>query len=64
CWKYSGAVEKHISSIFTTLGLPPAGGSPSVVKIDEMCFSTAPEYFQHALRLSRPGGMIIVDNVV
>jgi len=35
-----------------------------VVKIDEMCFSTAPEYFQHALRLSRPGGMIIVDNVV
>jgi len=24
-WTYSGAVEKHISPIFTTLGLPPAG---------------------------------------
>jgi predicted O-methyltransferase YrrM len=56
-----GVVDVRVGPALDTL--PTLGGPFDLAFIDADKQSNA-EYFRHALRLSRPGTMIIVDNVV
>jgi predicted O-methyltransferase YrrM len=56
-----GVVDVRLGPALDTL--PTLDGPFDLVFIDADKASNA-EYFRHALRLSRPGSMIIVDNVV
>ncbi|MGI9000100.1 MAG: O-methyltransferase [Pseudonocardia sp.] len=56
-----GVVDVRVGPALDTLGTLEGPFDLAFIDADKASNS---EYFQHAVRLSRPGGMIIVDNVV
>ncbi|MDQ0793025.1 O-methyltransferase [Streptomyces sp. B1I3] len=61
----AGVVEQHVGRALDILPtLAKAGGPPFDMVFIDANKPDTPEYFTWALELSRPGGVIVVDNVV
>ncbi|MEU3186071.1 O-methyltransferase [Streptomyces sp. NPDC006923] len=59
------AVEQHVGRALDILpGLCPAGSDPFDMVFIDANKPDIPAYFAWALKLSRPGGVVVVDNVV
>jgi predicted O-methyltransferase YrrM len=61
CWLASGALDVRVGPALDTL--PRLTGPFDLVFIDADKRSN-PEYLERALRLTRPGSLIVADNVV
>jgi predicted O-methyltransferase YrrM len=61
----AGLVEIRVGPALDTLvALEAEGGEPFDMVFIDADKQRTPEYFAHALKLTRPGGLIVADNVV